>query len=80
MKERIVIIESGGDWTYASYTDLVVPQEMDLKAEHNLWRKWYEEVYVPELIAEKKPQYIDFKEFLISKGARTANLEVFTDF
>lgn len=78
-RERIVLICDGGDWTDASFDDLMVPEDMDLEEEKKLWRSWYEGEYLPELHAERKPKFRSLVDFLCEKGAREANLEQFWD-
>ncbi len=82
MSERIVALLSGGDWFDASVEHLIVPREMNLEAERNARRKWYEEIYCPALQTSNKVEYIDLSRWLIERGARQATeteVEIFDD-
>ena len=65
---KIWMITSGGDWADAS-ADLVatdVPVAMDKL--HELYRDWYQNSYLPDYHAQKRPTYLSFHEWLISTG------------
>lgn len=81
---KIYALLSGSDWTDASVKHLVLPEGMDINAAKELYAQWYREVYVasnrslPNSTAGVK--FMDFEDFLISKGARPPNddeLELF---
>jgi len=73
-KQRIVLIYGGGDWADASCDDLKIPEGMDLDKEKIEYDHWLNNVYQPT-----DNNYMNFVEFLLSKGARRAGLEKFDD-
>ncbi len=73
---KIYAILGGGDWADASVHHLVLPEGMDIDSEQKLYVQWYREVYAPAVDLSNKTRtaigvrFIQFEEFLISKGAR----------
>lgn len=60
---------------------LDVPDDVDLAAEVEAWRKWYWGEYVPALPPEGTPRggtprYIEFKDFLVERSRVTRNTAV----
>ena len=79
---KITAIHGGGDWADASAEYLVLPDGMDIEAEHASWRVWYRTEYCPALHAGKQPEYVTLYEWLKRKGARDPGddeLHVFSD-
>lgn len=74
MQKKIYAILGGGDWYDASVKHLILPEGMDLKTEQKLYEQWYREVYAMDVRSNPSTtagvKYMDFEEFLISKGAR----------
>lgn len=93
LAKRHVLLMSGGDWADASADLIDVPSGVDLQAEHDAYRKWYRESYVPSYTAWSKLEnkysdenrqlcmkYLSFKEWLLSKGcAANTTIEVFEE-
>lgn len=52
---KITAIHGGGDWHDARAEYLILPDGMDIKAEHNEWRRWYECDYCSALLDGKRP-------------------------
>ncbi len=82
VEQTKVIAIHGGDWYDASADYVVLPDGVDINAEHKEYRKWYDDEYIPALRAGKKPEYKTFVLWLISRGAtKPADdiLEVFVE-
>lgn len=79
MLERIVAIRSGGDWNDASCDHVAVPAGLDLNAEHECYRRWYENEYCSQLhLAGGRVPYMTFVEWLKTRcGAEDAKIEEF---
>lgn len=68
---------SGGDWTDASVTHIVIRHGVDVESMHGEYRAWYEETYLPALglwINQGRPgprpvPYLNFPEWMIREGA-----------
>ena len=71
MKTKRYAIMSGGDWIDASCEHLLIPESIDVEKENLAHEEWYRNVYVPELRADKKPEYLTFTDWLKNKGATT---------
>lgn len=69
---KLVALLDGGDWYDASVLHILIPEDMDLEKAGVEWRRWYNEVYLPGLRANKKPEYISFDKWLIQHGAQEA--------
>lgn len=76
----IYAILDGGDWADASVDHLVVPDSMDIEKESVDWRVWYNKIYLPSLHVKGSLSYINFTEWLISKGAREPNDDELIEF
>ena len=76
----IVAILNGSDWVDASVNHLVLPEDMDIEKESIAWREWYNKVYLPNLHAKGSLSYINFTEWLISRGAKEPNEDELIEF
>lgn len=79
---KITAIHGGGDWHDASAEYLVLPDGVDIAAEHAAWRAWYETEYCPGLRGGARVEYVDLVQWLKRKGAREpgdGELHVFYD-
>lgn len=74
---RIIAVMNGGDWTDAGVDWIEIPDDMDLKEMHRQYRTWYAKY----LSSGGKEPFLDFPEFLKTKGATdTDKVEEFWDF
>ena len=71
---KLVGVLGGGDWTDASVTHLVIPDDMDLSQQKINYNRWYKNVYVPSLREPSKrcENFYSFTQWLIKNGARDA--------
>lgn len=76
---RLVALTSGGDWTDASCSYLLVPEGIDLEKEKELYDEWYSYTYLNRT-SIYVPAYKSFKDWLIEKGAREVGEDIITEF
>lgn len=68
---KITAIHGGGDWADAAAEYLVLPEGMDIAAEHKKWREWYHAEYAPVLRSTgKSATYVSLFDWLKNAGAR----------
>lgn len=82
---KIIAIMGGGDWADASVAHLVIPDGMNLDKEHDAYREWYQNKYLPALrrsrdVVHLKVKYITFANWLIKHGARQTTEEEVLEF
>jgi hypothetical protein len=78
--EKLIALLGGGDWADASVEHVIIPTSMNLEAEKANYEKWYTEVYCPALQRRENPDYVQFCQWLIERGARLATENDVTEF
>jgi len=69
---KITAIHGGGDWYDASVDYLVLPEGLDIQAEHLKWRNWIATEYY---LNQPSLKYKSFPDWLIEQGARHTTQE-----
>jgi len=77
---KITAIFGGGDWADASVEHIVLPKEMDINRERELYKKWYYGEYCPALLSDEQLKFRTFPKWLIEKGARYTTDEELIEF
>ena len=54
----------GGDWADASVEHIEIDDNISLDKCKEDWRVWYNNEYLPEYRADKKPKFYTFVDFL----------------
>lgn len=77
---RLVSIQSGSDWTDASYEFMEIPDDMDLNELQKEHYGWLNDEYWPEKTGDKiRCKFKSFVEFLKDRGAKEFEHETFTE-
>lgn len=77
---KVTAILSGGDWADAGVEHLVLPDEVEIDREKELYDTWYARTYCSALCLGRRPKFKTFTEWLVEKGARYTTEEELVEY